>query len=409
VHDVVAKPARHDVHVLHLSTVHRALDSRIFHREARSLAAAGYRVTIMAQHPAREVCDGVEILPLRTPHSRVDRFVVSPWVVLWRTLREWPDIVHFHDPELTPVGLILKLLGRKVVCDMHEDLPQQILNKEWIPSRLRPILGRVVDALEPLSVRAFNLVVVVPPAVVTRLQRHGVRHVVRIRNLPWPDEFAGPAGALPTPLPVARAADETAPAPSAGPRPLAHDTPGGATVVYGGGIAAIRGAEQMIEAVHRCDPSLGVRLVMAGPCDAQYLKKLRALPGWATTEYLGRLPLTAVPALMSMGQVGLVLFHPVPNHMDAPPTKLFEYMAAGLPVVASNFSPYEPIVSHERCGVLVDPRDIAAITRAIEGLIRNPEDAIAMGKRGQAAVRTTYSWESEARRLVEAYDGVAGI
>jgi len=406
VQDTVANPARRDVHVLHLSTVHRALDSRIFHREARSLADAGYRVTVMAQHPGPDMCQGIAILPMRTPHSRVDRLLVSPWVALWRTLRQWPDIVHFHDPELIPVGLILKLFGRKVVCDLHEDLPQQILNKEWIPTRLRPILGRAINALEPLSVRAFNLVVVVPPAVVTRLQRHGVRHVIRIRNLPWPDEFLGPAvAASPDPSRVT----EPGPEPRGAPASLVPIRTEGATVVYGGGIARIRGAEQMIEAVHRCDPSLGVRLLMAGPCEAQYLRRLQSQPGWATTDYLGRLPLDAVPALMAAGQLGLVLFHPVPNHLDAPPTKLFEYMAAGLPVVASNFSPYEPIISHERCGVLVDPLDITAITKAIEGLVRDPDEAIAMGRRGQAAVRATYSWESEARGLIAAYDTMAEI
>ena len=105
-------------------------------------------------------------------------------------------------------------------------------------------------------------------------------------------------------------------------------------------------------------------------------------------------------------RVGLVLCHPAPNYLEALPNKLFETMAAGVPVVASDFPLWRGLVQGSGCGIVVDPLDASAVARAIRRLLENPEQAEAMGRRGQEAVRMRYNWAGEAEKLLALYRGL---
>lgn len=387
---MTARNARKMVHVIHLSTVHSALDSRILEREARTLSEAGYRLSVIARHPARETLNGIDIVPVRTSRTRFDRLIVSPWSALRQCLALKPNIVHIHDPELIPVGLVLRLLRRTVIYDVHEDLPKQIIHKDWIPRVLRTKLGGAIAWLEPLPLRRFNLVVVVSPPVRDRLSAHNVTRTLLLRNFPRRDDYAHPP---------AIAVDQ----------PSIDIHPDHVRIVYCGAITGVRGAREMVAAIGNCDPSLHARLILAGPCASDLLTELQGMQGWAATTYLGRIPPAEVPALLASSYLGLAVLHPIPNYVGETPTKLFEYMAAGLPVICSDFSPYDVTVASYRCGQLLDPYDIAAITRAIENLIRNPQLAREMGARGVRAVHEVYNWETESVGLITAYDQLSNI
>ncbi|HEU4864490.1 MAG TPA: glycosyltransferase, partial [Candidatus Limnocylindria bacterium] len=83
--------------------------------------------------------------------------------------------------------------------------------------------------------------------------------------------------------------------------------------------------------------------------------------------------------------------------------KLFQYMAAGLPVVASDFPQVREVVVGAGCGVVVDTRRPAEIARGINALLADPESARAMGERGRRAVEERFNWATSARALLDVY------
>src|SRR6476469_5707469 len=130
------------VHVVQLTSVHFADDLRII-KECRSLAGAGYQVTLIAPHPSDEITGGVQIRGVPVVEGRLRRMTLTVWRTYREAVRQRADIYHFHDPELIPVGLLLKARGKKVVYDAHEAYPQKILCKSWIPIKLRPVVSRL--------------------------------------------------------------------------------------------------------------------------------------------------------------------------------------------------------------------------------------------------------------------------
>ena len=107
-----------------LSSTHSAFDDRIFYREAKSLSLAGYEVVIIAQHDKEEIIDNIKIVPLPIPKNRLHRMIKTAWKLFKLALKEKADVYHFHDPELMPIGILLKPKGKKIVYDVHEDYEQ---------------------------------------------------------------------------------------------------------------------------------------------------------------------------------------------------------------------------------------------------------------------------------------------
>lgn len=101
---------------------------------------------------------------------------------------------------------------------------------------------------------------------------------------------------------------------------------------------------------------------------------------------------------------GLVCFQPAPNQINAMPRKMFEYMAASLPVIASNFSLWKEIIEGNKCGICVDPLNPKEIAKAIDYLIEHPQDARRMGENGRKAILEKYNWENESVKLLNLYD-----
>lgn len=360
---------------VHLTSVHPPLDPRIFDRECRTLAAAGYDVLLVAPGDADREVEGVRLRAVRRPSGRLDRVTRTLWQVWRAAVREKAAIYHLHDPELIPVGLLLRLLGRPVIYDAHEDLPRQVVSKGWIPRCLRGVIGAVAGALESLAAQCFSGIVAATPQIGARFPP-GKTAVVQ--NFP----------------PLERIGDSGAPAYSGRP-PVA---------VYAGAITRQRGLLTMLEAVRLLPEGLGARLRLAGRFSPPDLEaEARQAPGWERTEYCGALNPAEVPGVYAGARLGLVLLQPTPAYLESYPTKLFEYMGAGLPVVAADFPLWRSLIEEAGCGMLVDPLNPEEIARAIQYLLTHPTEAEAMGQRGQAAVYRHYNWQAEAAKLLALY------
>ncbi|TFG82517.1 MAG: hypothetical protein E4H19_12955, partial [Chromatiales bacterium] len=144
--------------VLHVSTVHSPTDTRILYRECRSLANHGYDVALLACGDVSADVGSIRVLSLPRPPTRLHRFTVSAFRAVRAAWRENADIYHFHDPELVPWMLLLRLRGKPVIFDVHEDIGGSLAERTWIPRGLRTITGRVARAIVVLSSRWYYVV-----------------------------------------------------------------------------------------------------------------------------------------------------------------------------------------------------------------------------------------------------------
>ena len=358
-----------------LTSVHLPFDTRIFHKEAKSLVKAEYDVTLVAQHDKNEVVDGIRIVPLPKPKNRLERITRTVWMAYRKALEIDADIYHFHDPELMPVGLLLKLHGKRVIYDVHEDVPRQNLSKPYIPVVFRKPISAMIGALEAFSARRFDGVVTATPFINRRFLELGANSV-NVNNFPLASE-----------LYIAENQWEKKEK----------------VVCYVGGIARIRGGFEMVEAIEKTK----YRLLLAGDFEPGLEGQLKRLFGWRHVDALGFVDREGVRATMARSMAGMVLFHPEPNHIDAQPNKMFEYMSAGIPVIASNFPLWKEIVEGAECGICVSPLDPEEIAGAIRWIIEHPAEAEQMGKNGRRAVEERYNWGIEEKKLIGFYSGLA--
>ena len=358
-----------------MTSLHRAWDTRIFHKECRSLAEMGYEVILIAPHDRSEMVDGVRVRAVDRPKHRRDRMTRVLWQIYRCAMREDAQLYHFHDPELIAVGTLLKLRGKRVVYDAHEDLPRQIMTKPWIHARLRRVVSVAAEVAEWVAGRGLDGVIGATPTIANRFPSSKSETVL---NYPKLREFAAT-----TPYP---------------------DRP--QIVTYVGSVSAERGVRHMVEAMGGLPEASTARLSLAGEVTRDLLPHVQGLPGWKRVDLLQWQSREQVAELLGRTRVGLVVLQPIQNYMDAYPVKLFEYMSAGVPVVASDFPIIREIVDAAKAGLLVDPTDPTAIGNAIQWLLNNPAEAGAMGNRGKEAAHSRYDWEGEARKLKAFYERV---
>ncbi|NND73434.1 MAG: glycosyltransferase family 4 protein [Ilumatobacter sp.] len=363
--------------VVHLTTVHPWDDVRIYHKMCRSLSAQGWHVSLVAPVDAVPGDAAVEVVGIPRASGRFAR-LLKPQVAAWRAVRRLdPDLVHFHDPELLFLGAVLKLQGRAVIYDAHEDIAKQIRGKFWIPRGLRLPLSIVVRCVE--TVLAFTFDHVVTATAPIRLHFRESRSTV-IHNFPSLEEF---------------------PADPASSPPRTREF-----VSYVGGLTEVRGIAELVNAIEHVR-SNDVRLALAGKfAPAEFEERVRALPGWKKTAMFGWLGRDEVADLLSRSVLGLVILHPTPNHLESMPIKMFEYMAAGIPSVVSDFEHFRVLGGPN--ALYVDPLDPNAIADAIDWILANPDAAEQMGARGRQLVEGELNWEVEAERLGDVYRHILG-
>ncbi len=369
-----------------LSVVHQALDNRVFYREARTLADAGYDVTLIAVHDRDEIKDGVRIRGLpRVPRSR------RP--LLWRAIGRMAvetgaDIYHIHDPELLMVTPWLRrTTGRPTVYDIHEANADFIAVKDYLPALVRRPLAGVFRRLEPRLARGESGLIFADDAIAADFAGF-TGPKVTLFNFPGADLISNGALAI--------AAGERR-------RPVA---------LYLGGLERNRGASMMNAAFAQVVaqmPEAQLWIVghfMPAELEAEIRADAMARGIDHAVTITGRVPFERIDEYLRDAAVGWVTWQALPKNQKNIPTKLFEYMAFGLPVVSSDLPSTRLFIEPGVNGLLVDAADPSAHAAALLRLLGDPESAGAMGRAGRRQIEARYHWDAMAPKMLAFYDEV---
>lgn len=363
------------INVTHISSVHERSDVRIFAKECAALCSVGYNVTLMvADGMGPEVKSRIQICDVGKPKSRQERIFVSTFKIFLKSLNSDASVIHLHDPELLPFGLLLKLFGKKVIFDAHEDVVLQLLNKPYLGQIQRRVLSFLYKFLEIFICKRLHGIVAATPAIAEKFEKYN-SNVVTVCNYPLLTEFLAIRSSK-------RASN---------------------IVCYVGGISQTRGISGILDALDLTQSN--AVLYLAGAClEPDFKLEIESNKSWYKVTDFGTVDRAGVVSIYESASLGLVTLFPIPNYLEALPVKMFEYMAAGLPVVASNFPLWKRLISDTKCGICVDPENPQEIAGAIDYLLSNPVEAKAMGKNGRKAVVDLYNWDNERAKLIAMYD-----
>jgi len=363
------------VKICHITTVHRAFDTRIFYKECVSLVKGGFEVYLVTTYARDEEVNEVKIRAIPKHKNRFQRIFEKTWIAYRRALETNAEVFHFHDPELIPVGWMLKLKGKKVIYDVHENYPAEILNKDWLgPLLIRRIVAAVVGFLEALSSNVFDAIVIVVPDARTRFPK---RKTVLIQNFPLVDMI------------------DNAPLPEVEKNKL--------TVIYAGDLTRVRGIKECIQAMEYVGDFSELWLLGRWENDA-FRKECESLKGWNHVKYLGLQPLSNTYGYMKAADIGLAVLQPVSSHLKSQPNKVFEYMACAKPVILSNFPYWQKLFS--KCASFADPLDPKDVASQMKRLFSDEQLRIELGMQGRKLVEEKFSWETESKKLIAMYNNL---
>lgn len=368
--------------IVHLTSAHARYDTRIFIKMCSSLAASGYDVYLVVADGKGDECkNGVNVIDVgaRTG-GRLSRMTKTVGRVFDVAKTLSADIYHLHDPELIPIGLKLKKLGKKVIFDSHEDVTADILDKPYLNVAIRHLISIIYGSYEKYACRQFDAVVAATPFIRDKFLRINSCSV-DINNYPLIGELL-----------TGEISDWSKRA---------------SQVCYIGGIVQNRGVREIVKSLELTTNC--VKLQLAGNFNNSSIEsEIKEYQSWKLVDELGFLDREGVKGVLSSCLAGLVTLYPTIPYINSLPVKMFEYMAAGIPVIASNFPLWREIVEGNECGLCVDPLDVKAIAAAIDFIINHPERAMQMGEKGREAVMMRYNWHVEEAKLLHLYAQVLG-
>ncbi len=350
--------------ICHFTSAHPCMDTRILIKECRSLKEAGHEVFLVGKGVSQEL-SGIHFIGCGNPKGRLDRMLFFAKKVYKKALELDCEIYHFHDPELLRYGLKLKKKGKKVIFDSHEDVPVQIMSKGWIPGCFRSMIAGMYKFHESRIVKRLDAVIAATPYIAEQFQSRA-KKTETIQNYPKLDEIKF----------------QEAPFEKRG-----------STVCYVGTIAEIRGDRVMREAMKKADGTL----LIAGKHEKETIEDS------GVVEYVGLADRDMVNEIYGKAVAGLVVLQPCENYITSKPVKMYEYMAAGLPVICSDFPEWKGLMEETGAGIYVNPEDPDAVAEAINYMLQHRKEAQEMGRRGRKAVERRFSWAVEEKKLLALY------
>jgi glycosyltransferase involved in cell wall biosynthesis len=368
--------------VCHLTSVHPYNDARIFHKECVSLVEAGFEVSLVAPIDAPKLEKGVTVLPAGCWSSRLGRLLVTVPRLFLQAVKTRSDIIHFHDPELLTIAPLLRLTGAQMVYDIHEDYVTAIPQKAYVPYFLGKPLARLAGGLESLFSSWCHQVIA------EKYYRDRFPHATAVLNYPiFRDQDLDP-----------KSVD------------CSQFDPRWDWLLYTGNVTPDRGALNHLRCLE-VSPSTAIAYI--GRCPRVFAEAI-----WAEAQrnaierrrirIIGVdsfVPPETIAAYTYLGNwlAGLALFPATEHYEKKELTKFFEYMAAGIPVLASDFPAWKKVIHDNQCGVCLRPEDTQKLGQVLTTLRNEPERSQQMGARGRKAVTGKYNWQNEAAKLVRLY------
>ncbi|WP_049900063.1 glycosyltransferase family 4 protein [Halococcus agarilyticus] len=395
-------------------------------KEAATLRAAGHEITLLCRggpaEPTFERIDGIDVqrLPVDElftgPRGLVDgaRYVATAVHPVWRRELEkladedLPggsiDAIHVHDLPLVKTALAVgENHDVPVIADLHENYPEAV-------RQIHRMRGWREIARDPedLIQRIF-----LSPTRLKRLERHAVRNAERTITVceEARAHYLRDCGAAPERVTiVSNTVDLDAFDPDAtdSPTDLDFDPDDSFVISYVGNFTEHRGLDTLIEGVAQLAKTRSdAQLVLVGKGNEGYVTGLERLA--RSLGVRDRLTLTGwvdfddVPGYIAASDVCAVPHAATAHTETTVPHKLFQYMAMGVPVLATDVAPLARIVSRTGCGRVAPAGDGAAIGRALNELA-DPDRARECGENGRRAVEHRYSWAHDGARLRAIYD-----
>ncbi|MBC2176423.1 glycosyltransferase family 4 protein [Listeria booriae] len=365
--------------IMMFSSVHVWNDTRIFYKEAMTLADAGFEVDFYAIDNGMEVVEHpglrVHLLPAST--SRLARPL--RWRKLYKIAKASDAMYyHIHDPEL--LLLLPKLRKKKpdaiLTYDMHENFPADIETKTWIPALLRKPLKKWILRMEKHTMASCDHIIFAEESYLASYEHIDCKKTT-IYNYPTYME-AIPKTASESPF----------------------------TLIYVGSITEDRGIFEMLELIRRLQEKRPTAycLKLLGPMTnsleievQEFITKHKLE---AVVQVYGRVPYPEIWQAYAASDLGLCLLHPIPNYLQSMATKLYEYMAASLPILASDFPDWQNFIEKHQSGAVSSPFDTEKLISEVEKRAANPHLYAQEGERGRLAYEQEYHWGIEAQKML---------
>jgi glycosyltransferase involved in cell wall biosynthesis len=373
-------------HICILSSVHSALDNRVFYREAKSLHNAGYEVTLIAVHEKDEIKDGIKIIGLPNV-PRIQRYKL--WLKIINYARNInAELFHFHDPELLFVVPWLKFITNKpTIYDVHEVYPDFFKVKDYMPKWLRYPIAWAFKYLEPPLARLQHGLIFSDDNIAKQFSAIN-RPTETIYNFPSKEfVLAG--------IEITKGIRNREP-----------------IILHLGGHERNRGTDLMVDAfeiVHKEIPQAKLLLVghyMPPSLQEEVQENVNNKQLESAVKITGRVPFETIGEYLKIAAVGWVPWQPYPKNEKNIPTKLFEYMSYGVPIVSSDLPSTRSFVLNSTNGFRVTANDSNAHAQALIKLLKNPDHGYEMGLKGQDLVSNEYNWGNEEVKLLRLYETI---
>ncbi len=365
------------VRVLHVSTAHQSQDPRIVFKQCQTLAGQ-YAVFCALPHADPTIAPGIHFI--RLPYFRrvIWRVLLTCPLIVLRCLWLRPQIIHLYVPEFIPFAYIFQLFGAKVIYEVQENLHKKMHLKAVNNGFL---LEKAFRWFDRLAQRHFYLI----------FTEHGYLDTYTQLAKPHSVIYNYPLLAFLEPF-----------------RTPYRPNPVQPSFFYIGWLSFERAFDTLVTSLFRLTathPNFIVHLFGRRTfADADLAKLPHFTQVRKHLRFYGYTDQRIAFPYADGATAGLALLKPVGDYPDSYTTKLFEYMALGLPVITSDFTLYRDVVERHGCGLCVSANDPTQITDALAYLIDHSDEASAMGQRGRRAVEQFYNWTSEAQKLLRFYE-----